>query len=89
MGFSQNTFVSTAKTIRQNIDPSSSYSQEEIESALYKVADAGTAQQILSMLDATLSECPVSPGWLQRASLARTLLRRQAKLYLFDEPTTG
>jgi ABC-type multidrug transport system fused ATPase/permease subunit len=89
VGHPQFTFSNGAATVRKNIDPFDSFSDDAIRQALSRVA-AGSymCDDVMSKLENKWDECGFAAGWQQRIGLARTILR-QSNVYVLDEPTSG
>lgn len=89
VGHPQFTFSNGTATVRKNIDPFDSFSDDDIRQTLSRVAvGSSMCDDVMSKLENKWDECSFSTGWQQRIALARTILR-QSNVYVLDEPTSG
>lgn len=89
VGNPQQTFSNGMATVRRNLDPSQTRTDDDIRSALEKVTPEVSIQDgVMSMLDSKWEDCNFSMGWQRLIGLARMMLRDSA-VYVLDEPTSG
>lgn len=86
-GLPQQSFCNGLATVRHNLDPKTIHSDAQV-SELLGCIFADVKEQREFDLGQIWESCEFSPGWQQRLSIARVLLRKSA-VYVFDEPTSG
>lgn len=89
VGNPQQTFSNGMATVRRNLDPSQTRTDDEIRTALEQVTPEASIQNgVMSMLDSKWEDCNFSLGWQRIIGLARMMLRKSS-IYVLDEPTSG
>lgn len=89
VGNPQQTFSNGMASLRRNMDPSQTCSDDEIRAAIERVTpDAAFRDLIMSKLDSRWEECRFSVGNQRQIGLARMMLRKSS-VYILDEPTSG